>query len=68
MGFDITGVFGNPPPYVFALAGVAAIVAAAMLLRLLRRHRQGTDRVQVRLGEGRRGQSNDPLRSASRFR
>ena len=51
MGFDILSVIRNPPPYLFVLVGLAAMVGGAMLLRLLRRHRHGSDRVQVRLSD-----------------
>ena len=51
MGFDILGVFRNPPPYLFVLVGLAAMVGGAMLIRLLRRHRHGGGRVQVRLND-----------------
>ncbi len=49
MGFDILSIFRDPPPYLIALIGVAAVAAGAMLVRLLRRHRHGTERVAVRL-------------------
>lgn len=49
MGFDLVSVFRDPPPYLFVLAAGAGLVIGAMLWRLTRRHRHGTERVTLGL-------------------
>lgn len=51
MGFDLATIFENPPPYLFGLLALAGLAVAAMLWRLVRRHRDGAERVTVRLGD-----------------
>ncbi len=51
MGFDLGSIFRDPPPYLFVLLGIAAVAVGAMLVRLLRRHRHGAERVEVRLSD-----------------
>ncbi len=51
MGFDLATIIKNPPPYLFGLLAVAGLALAAMLRRLVRRHRDGAERVTVRLSD-----------------
>ncbi len=54
MGFDFRTIFENPPSYLYALLAVAGLAVAAMLWRLARRHRDGAERVTVRLSDPQR--------------
>lgn len=49
MGFDLRSVFDEPPAYVLWLLGLGLCVAAWLVRGLVRRHRNGSERVSVRL-------------------